>query len=256
MSYFRKMVERTLKSEGKIDNGSVKPAITPESIPDPFETNPRVGTRARRRISASNTNGVAKKQPADAASSGPDAKPVVEERRLSEQVEGTKAAASAVSATRQVAQPSSRDKAGAADPIMNPVNEQQEMPKERDGEEKERPVFDFVTIAPPAVLLAATEFGRADSASQTKPLKPNSLFSNDSSGSKYHPQLRPATGPPDKYSLAVTQTDETTITINIGRIEVRAISPEVKAPLLPRKEYSPSLSLDEYLRQRNEGKRK
>ena len=73
MSYFKKIVERTLKSEMKVDNGSVKPAMTPESIPEPFETNARVGTRARR-ISASNTSGVAKKQLADAASSVPDVK--------------------------------------------------------------------------------------------------------------------------------------------------------------------------------------
>ena len=44
MSYFKKIVERTLKVEAKLDSGSVKPAITPKSIPEPFETNARAST--------------------------------------------------------------------------------------------------------------------------------------------------------------------------------------------------------------------
>ena len=84
MSYFKKIVERTLKAAD--NSGSLKPAITPDSIPEPFEIKTRVGTSPRR-ITASRTRGSAKKQqPADEPRPAPNAKAASEKERLPEQV--------------------------------------------------------------------------------------------------------------------------------------------------------------------------
>jgi hypothetical protein len=187
---------------------------------------------------------------------------------MPEQLVGTAAAAAAnaaapVSPAKQMSQAAPQDKAGAPDPIMMLDNEQAEVSPTEKEEEEKKPDHDFVaaafSTAAPVVLHAATEVAGADSTSQTKPLERRGIVSNDSPRPKHHPQLRPATGAvDDKYSMAVTQSDETTVTINIGRIEVRAVSPPVvEARSLQRKEYSPPLSLDEYLKQRmEEGKKK
>jgi hypothetical protein len=238
MRYLKKIVERTLKID---KSGSLKPAITPDSIPEPFEIRALAGTPAVRSITESSSNGSAKKQqPADAPRPTPDQKAAGKEERLPEQFMGPAAAAATLSPTKQVTQATPQKKAASPDPEMMPGNAQAEADVPTEKEKK--PDHNFVAAAP-VVLHAATEVGRADAASQTKPLEPSG---------------RPATsGADDKYHLAETQPDEPTVTINIGRIEVRAISPVVEERSLPRKEYSPPLSLDEYLKQRMEaGKKK
>jgi hypothetical protein len=264
MSYFKKIVERTLKVDVKLDSGSVKPAITPDSIPEPFEIKPRPGTPARRNAAPS-TSGSANKQQANTPRPAANSKVAGEEERLPEQGVSTAAAATAVAApvspAKQVAQTSPRDKAAASDPEIMPGSEQVDVPsteKERNPDHDVAPslVSSSSSSSLPVVLYAATEAGVADRASQTKPLDRRGIVSKDSPRSEHHPQLRPSNGAYDRYSVDVTQPDETTVTINIGRIEVRAISPVVERQPLPRKEYSPPLSLGEYLKQRSEGKKK
>jgi hypothetical protein len=245
MSYFRKIVERTLTTA---EGGSLKPAITPDSIPERFEIKSRAGAPARR-TTAFNTSGSAKKEPAGAVKPAPRAKAAGEEERLPEQVVRTADAAAPVSPVKQVAQPAPQDKADAPDPDMMADNEQAEVR----AEEK----TDFAAAATtPVSLHAASDIGAADPASQTKPLLLRGIVSNDIRPPEHHPQLRPAIGSDDKYSVAVTEPDETIVTINIGRIEVRAVSPVVEARSPPRMEFSPSLSLDQYLKQRMEGSKK
>ncbi|HEX2521380.1 MAG TPA: hypothetical protein VHP35_04580 [Terriglobia bacterium] len=254
MSYFKKIVERTLKAADS--SGSLKPAITPDSIPEPFEIKTRAGTSARR-FTASSTRGSAKKQqPPDDPRPAPDAKAAGEEERLPEQVVMGTAAAAPVSPTKQVAQETPQDKAAAPDPDMMPDYEQAEVPTEKEGK---KPDFTAVAAAP-IVLHETTEVGGADPTSRIEQLERRSVVvSKDSPGPEHHhrAQLRPATRADDKYYVAETQADETTVTVNIGRIEVRAVTP-VETRSLSRKEYySPPLSLSEYLKQRmEEGKKK
>lgn len=64
------------------------------------------------------------------------------------------------------------------------------------------------------------------------------------------PMLVPAGSNMMKYSADVQQPEETVVTINIGRIEVRA-DPAGDLVRVPRRSFSPSLSLTDYLKQRS-----
>lgn len=260
MSYFKRIAERTLK----VDSGSLKPAITPDSIPESFEiNNMRVGTPTRR-ISLSSTSGSVKKKPADEPRGAIDAKGSGEER-LSENA-GMDIATATASHRKQVTQAAAPyEKAAAPDQDMMSDNKQEEVSAEKEEKEGERkPHFSTPAAAEaPIAVHETTEVGRADyAASQIKQLERGRgvVVSRDNLRTEHHPKLRPTTGSDEKYAT-LTQPDETNITINIGRIEVRAVSPveTSRSPSPPRKEYynyySPPLSLDEYLKRRMEGKK-
>jgi len=51
------------------------------------------------------------------------------------------------------------------------------------------------------------------------------------------------------------ETPAPTIQVSIGRVEVRAVTPPAPTPRIVEKKAPPLLSLDQYLRQRNEGRR-
>lgn len=65
------------------------------------------------------------------------------------------------------------------------------------------------------------------------------------------PALMPAAPGKTRYPAPANQSEETVVTINIGRIEVKA---EMPAKSAPRHRFSPALSLSDYLKQRSEGK--
>lgn len=68
-------------------------------------------------------------------------------------------------------------------------------------------------------------------------------------------QVRPTSrqGVPAPTYAPARQPQETVVTVSIGRVEVKAIAP--KEPL-PRSEFTPPLSLSEYLKRRNQGANK
>ena len=68
-----------------------------------------------------------------------------------------------------------------------------------------------------------------------------------------NPSIVPAASGIWKYPTHALQPEETVVTINIGRIEVRAEQPAEPARV-PRRRFSPSLSLTDYLKHRSEGK--
>jgi hypothetical protein len=66
--------------------------------------------------------------------------------------------------------------------------------------------------------------------------------------------VRPATA--DFASTAGRpETAAPTIQVSIGRVEVRAVTPPTQAPRVVERKAPPLLSLDQYLRERNEGRR-
>lgn len=71
-------------------------------------------------------------------------------------------------------------------------------------------------------------------------------------GRQEHPSLAPAGSGKTKYSAHAPQPEEIVVTINIGRIEVRAES-QAEPVRIPRRRFSPPLSLADYLKQRSEG---
>jgi hypothetical protein len=82
---------------------------------------------------------------------------------------------------------------------------------------------------------------------------PDAGAKTSSDGQQERTVLAPAGSKGTKYSVHAQQPEETVVTINIGRIEVRAESPAEPAPV-PRRRFSPSLSLADYLKQRSEVK--
>ncbi|MBN1428165.1 MAG: hypothetical protein JXB07_07260 [Anaerolineae bacterium] len=59
----------------------------------------------------------------------------------------------------------------------------------------------------------------------------------------------------DRYDQSAEEVQTPTVHINIGRIEVRAITQPPPQPMVKPVRQQPKLGLDDYLRQRNEGKR-
>ena len=85
----------------------------------------------------------------------------------------------------------------------------------------------------------------------------------DVPGADAHPQImleenRPYIKPPafasnTRYTSVAQQTNETIVTVNIGRIELKALPQEAPVSQRPA-EFSPPLSLEEYLKQRAKGR--
>jgi hypothetical protein len=71
-------------------------------------------------------------------------------------------------------------------------------------------------------------------------------------GQPERPSIVPAAQGGRKYPAHALQPEETVVTINIGRIEVRAEMP-AKPARAPKRRFSPSLSLADYLKHRSEG---
>ena len=67
------------------------------------------------------------------------------------------------------------------------------------------------------------------------------------------PRLNPVSQPAFGESSNLRAAEVPTIQVTIGRIEIRATPPA--APVPKPRPASPTLSLDDYLRQRNEGRR-
>jgi hypothetical protein len=283
MSYFKKIVDRTLNT----DSGSLRPAITPDSIPELLETNAQHGKPARKIKAPSAPNASDEKQqpPADLPPrSGPEAKTLSEEDRPQEHAIDTTKAPEKNQTDAQGPASLEHKKTAQVTPempqtdsvplILNPrvaksAPEDAKVPAPRpdmifDSErtemlakesliistDKEKP-----DIATPAAPRAAMKVGQAGNAFQIKRQERRDLATKDSPVPERYPHVRPAMRESaDKYVSATPQPEETMVTINIGRIEVRAVtSGEPKS--LPHKEFSPPLSLAEYLKQRTEGKK-
>jgi len=73
--------------------------------------------------------------------------------------------------------------------------------------------------------------------------------------SEPHPQRPPTTAAEDRAGAAARSASAPAIHVTIGRVEVRAVTPPAPAVKPRRAAPSPSLPLEEYLKQRNEGRR-
>lgn len=93
-----------------------------------------------------------------------------------------------------------------------------------------------------------SQYTNLDTAAKARLEEKQSRNSNSLSLSPANPNKRTRYSPPP-----VRQSEETIVTINIGRIEVRA-EPPAKPARVPRRRFTPALSLADYLKQRSEGK--
>ena len=66
---------------------------------------------------------------------------------------------------------------------------------------------------------------------------------------------RPAIADFASSSVERSETPAPTIQVSIGRVEVRAVTPPTQGPRVVERKAPPLLSLDQYLRERNEGRR-
>lgn len=103
-------------------------------------------------------------------------------------------------------------------------------------------------------------FDQKDSREGERGIRPNeksiSQFTHDQLSS--HPEQNDQ-GYPFKYNRKASKENQTaktpTIRVTIGRIDVRAVTPPQPASHPAPKQSAPSLSLNDYLKQRNEGRR-
>ncbi len=93
-----------------------------------------------------------------------------------------------------------------------------------------------------------------DGAAATPPLA-EPVNSPTGLGSWYSGLARPAPVHQNTNPAPAGAPSGPTVRVTIGRVEVRAIFPERRAPQSPRAAAPPTLSLDEYLRQRRGGQR-
>ena len=121
-----------------------------------------------------------------------------------------------------------------------------------------------VTVAPPLAQRQRQDAGTDSLAPrQDYSETPLTIDSNAEAVPPVHPEAPPAavaiplpTGPAPQWRPAAAQQPPT-IKVTIGRVEIRAVTPPpAAAPQRPaERRVAARLSLDEYLRQRNEGRR-
>ena len=290
MSYFRRIIDRTL---GPIQP-SVRPALTPDSIPEsPVETKLSLASQKRKDApSQKDVKGALAAMPASVKADLPKdgtneietntepEKPQESHVEVLQIIEAqkplrpadTSSNTSDISVTKQPVSPA-RPREQEASTVQAMINASANRPGIESGPATEIRVHDDIKIAQSVrpVLsdsfkpVAGKEIREIQPApgqpptylKEVAPLQDVASFTGSRTGNddqQKYPLLVPTAPIGVKYASNISPPEETVVTINIGRIEVRTEPPPAEPAKRPTHKFSPTLSLADYLKLRAEGK--
>jgi hypothetical protein len=248
MSYFGRVIDRTIGSAMR----SVRPTITLDSIPEgpAMATGSAPSSRIRKKYvpPEKDVNGQLEHTPSTEKADSPKddtmnrsittkQEPPSRWGQLNEQ-EGSAAA--------QMAKNDPADNSGHSTDIRANYN--------KEIEPADKPIANKDT---PEILPAYNHL--PDSSQELVPLKGSAPSANSKIDKNPRQSKSPSVAPAVQNSVSYdpatfSSQEETVVTINIGRIEVRVEPQQLEPVKRQRNKFSPALSLADYLKQRSEGK--
>lgn len=263
MSYFSQIIDRTLSSGHQL----VRPAVTPDSIPES-----PVNAKGDR------TNKVRRYTPSENNVKGPPISAIAVEGK--EDSSQNHATGIELKGQEEKGQASHREITLAAEPqtLVGPANSREDdsdsIPRQppepkRVQERQELSIAEMESKnlqidrvgaeTGPVAEISEIQYESEKPSKFTQVQKPHendmplTHLKTGNDDQQRHPPLVPANTDTTRFSFPVRETEETVVTINIGRIEVMA-EQQSEPARRPRQKFSPSLSLADYLKQRSEGK--